>query len=139
QSRVSRAVMSITDEAVRTVLRTEGSAEVYPSPQRYGLRADAGALVGGEGHPAPRRPAILGRMLAISRDEDGNMPQVGQFAQMSMQPHNEHLRSIAARFCAETSLPLSSIGIVQDNPSSAEAIYAAKEDLVIEAHATSNM
>ncbi len=40
---------------------------------------------------------------------------------------------IASRFSGETSIPLGSLGVVQDNPSSAEAIYAAKEDLVIEA------
>src|SRR5690606_5719339 len=68
QSRVSRAVMSITDEAVRTVLRTEVSAEFYTSPQRYVLGADEEAFVDEEGNPAPRWQAILGRMLAISRD-----------------------------------------------------------------------
>src|SRR5699024_728576 len=37
RSRISRPIMSITDEAVRTVLRTEVSAEFYTSPQRYVL------------------------------------------------------------------------------------------------------
>jgi len=40
---------------------------------------------------------------------------------------------IATLFAAETSLPVSALGVVQDNPSSAEAIYAAKEELIIEA------
>lgn len=139
RSRISRPVMSITDEAVRTVLRTEVSAEFYTSPQRYVLGADEDPFVDGSGQPVPRWQAILGRVWGISRDEDGNAPTVGQFPQMTMQPHTDHLRSIAARFASETSLPLSSLGIVQDNPSSAEAIYAAKEDLVIEAKDTAAM
>lgn len=129
RSRVSRPVMSITDEAVRTVLRTEVSAEFYTAPQRYALGLDDDAFEGGK----PGWEAVLGRLFTVSKDEDGDVPTVGEFRQMSMQPHTDMLRSIAARFAAETSLPLSSLGIVQDNPASAEAIFAAKEDLVIEA------
>ena len=35
QSRISRAVMSLTDSAVREALRTEVSAEFFTSPQKY--------------------------------------------------------------------------------------------------------
>src|SRR5690625_4620119 len=129
RSRISRPVMSITDEAVRTVLRTEVSAEFYTAPQRYALGLEEDAF----GDEGPGWLSILGRMFTVGRDENGDLPTVGQFPQQSMQPHNEHLRMIAARFAGESSLPLGSLGIVQDNPDSAEAIYAAKEDLVIEA------
>jgi hypothetical protein len=61
------------------------------------------------------------------------MPQLGQFPQSSPQPHTDQLRSLAAMFCAESSLPLNALGIVQDNPSSADAIEAAERDLIIEA------
>lgn len=40
RSRISREVMSITDTAVRTMLRMEVSAEFYSSPQRYLIGAD---------------------------------------------------------------------------------------------------
>jgi len=50
-----------------------------------------------------------------------------------MQPHIDYMRSLAAQFSGVTNVPLSSLGVVSDNPSSAEAIYAAKEDLVIDA------
>ena len=134
-SRISRAVMSITDSAVRTVLRSEVSAEFFNSPQRYVLGAEEGAFAG----DAAKWKAIIGRLLAISRDEDGELPQVGQFSQQSMQPHMDQLRGWAALFAGETNLPVSSLGIVQDNPASAEAIYAAKEDLVMEAAAANRV
>ncbi|MDY3970722.1 MAG: phage portal protein, partial [Atopobiaceae bacterium] len=67
------------------------------------------------------------------KDDDGDVPQFGQLTQGSMQPHIDYMRSLAARFSGETNVPVSELGIVQDNPSSAEAIYAAKEPLVIEA------
>ena len=77
----------------------------------------------------------MGRMLMYpdAGDDQGNDLQVGQFPQISMQPHADQMRMWASLFAAETGLPVGSLGIVQDNPSSAEAIFAAKEDLVIEA------
>jgi hypothetical protein len=146
--------MSITDSAVREALRTEIAAEFYTTPQKYLLGADDGLfgeriLVGGtdgqiEGainaEPRPsamihgsKWDAYLGNVLAISRDENGELPTFGQLPQMTMQPHMDYIRSLAARFAGETSIPVSSLGIIHDNPASAEAIYAAKEDLIIEA------
>lgn len=129
RSRISRSVMSITDEAVRTVLRTEVSAEFYTAPQRYVLGLEEDAF----GEDGPGWQSILGRLFTVGRDENNDLPTVGEFRQMTMQPHTDHLRSIASRFASEASLPLGALGVVQDNPDSAEAIYAAKEDLVIEA------
>jgi hypothetical protein len=43
------------------------------------------------------------------------------------------LRQLAAQFAGETGVPLNSLGVVQDNPSSADAIYAAKEDIIVDA------
>ena len=128
-SRISRAVMGLTDAGLRTLARSESHAEFFASPQRYALGADQEAFGGKQ----ERWNAVMSRLVAISKDEDGDLPTLGQFPQMSMQPHFDHLRTLAALFAGETSLPLSSLGIVHDNPSSAEAIYAAKEDLVIEA------
>lgn len=133
QSRITRAVMSITDEAVRTVLRTEIAAEFFSGPQRYVLGADPEAFEDATGRQRTGWESIIGRVLAISRDGDGELPTVGTFDQMSYQPHLEHMRAIAMRFAGATNLAVGSLGVVTDNPSSAEAIYAAKEELLIEA------
>jgi len=135
RSRVSRAVMSLTDAGLRTLARSEAHAEFFASPQRYALGLDEEAF----GSKKDRWDAVMSRFLSISRDENGDLPTLGQFSQMSMQPHFDHLRTLAALFAGETSVPLNSLGIVQDNPSSAEAIYAAKEDLVIEARAATDV
>jgi hypothetical protein len=131
-SRISRPVMALTDSAVRTLLRTEVSAEFFSAPQRYVLGADEDAFVDPDGNPVPAWQAVLGRLFAVSRDENDQVPTVGQFPQQSMEPHLAQIRSLASLFAAETSLPVGSLGIVQDNPSSAEAIYAAKEELIVE-------
>ena len=127
QSRITRAVMSITDSAVREALRTEISAEFFTSPQKYLLGADRDAF-----EQTTKWEAYIGNIFAVGRDENGDLPQFGQLSQGSMQPHTEYMRSLAARFSGETNVPISQLGIIHDQPASAEAIYAANEPLIIE-------
>lgn len=129
RSRITRAVMYQTDAAMRTMLRTEVGAEFYNAPQRYALGADEDAFKADDGSTVPAWTVMLGRLLTLTRDEEGELPQVGQFAQQTMQPNVEQLRSIAQMFASEASLDVGSLGIVQDNPSSAEAIRARHEEL----------
>lgn len=128
QSRITRAVMSLTDSAVREALRTEVSAEFFTSPQKYLLGADVDAFAN-----TTRWEAYIGNIFAVGRDADGNIPQYGQLSQGTMQPHTDYMRSLAARFSGETNVPVSQLGVIHDNPSSAEAIYAASEPLIIDA------
>ena len=128
RSRISRAVMSIIDNAVRTQARTELCAEFYSRPQRYLLGADEEAF-----KDQKKWDAYIGAIFAVSKDEDGDTPQYGQLAASSMQPHLDQLRSLASQFASETNIPVSELGVISDNPSSAEAIYAAKEPLIVEA------
>ena len=72
-------------------------------------------------------------MKGISRDEEGELPEVDVLPQQSMQPYVDQLRELAQEMAGALSLPVGSLGIVQDNPSSADAIYAAREELVTEA------
>lgn len=127
QSRINRAVMSITDSAVREALRAEISAEFFTSPQKYLLGADKDAF-----ELVDRWTAYTGNIFAVGRDEDNNIPEYGQLPQGSMQPHVDYMRSLAARFSGETNVPISTLGVIHDNPASAEAIYAASEPLIIE-------
>ena len=127
QSRITRAVMSITDSAVREALRTEISAEFFTSPQKYLLGADRDAF-----EQTTKWEAYIGNIFAVGRSEDGDVPEFGMLPQGSMQPHVDYLRSLAARFSGETNVPISTLGVIHDNPASAEAIYAANEPLIIE-------
>lgn len=129
RSRISQGVMKITDEAIRTALRMEVTAEFYSAPQRYILGADESAFVGPNGEPKTGLEAITGRILALGRDGDDEVPTVGQFAQASMSPHTEMLRTIAAKFAGETSIPVNALGIIHDNPASDAAMHTAYLDL----------
>ena len=127
QSRITRAVMSITDSAVRESLRTEISAEFFTSPQKYLLGADRNAF-----ENRTKWEAYIGNIFAVGRDANGDIPEFGQLSQGTMQPHTDYMRALAARFAGETNVPISQLGIIHDQPASAEAIYAASEPLVIE-------
>lgn len=128
RSRISRPVMAITDSAVREALRSEVSAEFFTAPQKYILGADEDLF-----DDKPQWEAYIGCYMALTTNGEGDKPEVGQLPQGSMQPHVDYERQLAAKLSGETSIPISSLGIIHDNPSSAEAIYAAKEDIVIKA------
>ena len=132
RSVVSRAVMSITDDAMRTVLRTEVSAEFYSAPQLFLMGADPDGFTDDKGNPIPMWEMVLGRINSISKDEDGDTPSLQQISQQNTQPHIQQLQELAARFAGETSVPVSSLGIITDNAQSADAMLAAQKDLVVD-------
>ena len=136
---ISRPVMSITDDAVRTVLRSETSAEFYSAPQYLLLGADPDSFKDDDGNPIPVWEFIIGRINMLSKDEDGDVPKLEQISQQSVQPHIEQMRELACRFSGETNVPVSSLGVVTDNPSSAEAMHAAEKDLVIDCAAATRV
>ena len=123
RSRITPAVMYFSDGGVRTVVRSEVGGEFFAAPQRYGIGLDEAAF------DMNKWTAITGRFLGVSKDEDGDLPQVGQFPQHSMQPHTEHLRMWAAQLSGEASIPINELGFVSDNPSSDAAIQSQRDPL----------
>lgn len=121
-SRISRANMSLVGSAMRTIKRSEVAAEFYSFPQKYvsGLAEDA---------QIDKWKATMSSMISFTKDEDGDRPVVGQFQQQSMTPHIEQLRMFASLFAGENGLTLDDLGFPSDNPSSAEAIKSAHENL----------
>lgn len=122
-SRISRACMDYARSAMRTVKRSEISAEFYSFPQKYatGLAQDAQQMDSWK--------ATMSAMLSFTKDEDGDRPTLGQFQVGSMTPHMDQLKGLASLFAGETGLTLDDLGFVTSNPSSAEAIKAAHENL----------
>ena len=127
QSRITHAVMSITDSAVRCALGGDISFQFAVAPQKYLIGADKEAFA----HKT-RWEAYIGNIMAVGADGNGELPKFGQLTQASMQQYVDFMRSLAARFSGETNVPISQLGVIHDNPASAEAIYAASEPLIIE-------
>lgn len=129
-SRISRACMSITEAAVRTIKRSEISAEFYSYPQKWATGVDPDA------NDLDKWRACISMMLTMSKDEDGDKPQLGQFQQQSMAPHTDQLKMFASLFAGETGLTVDDLGFVSDNPSSSESIKASHENLRLLARKT---
>lgn len=129
-SRISRACMSLVGSALRTIKRSEISAEFFSFPQKYvtGLDQDAGQL--------DKWSAAMSAMMKFSLNEDGqDHVKLGQFTQQSMGPHVEQLKMFASLFAGEVGLTLDDLGFPQSNPSSYEAIKASHENLRLTAKA----
>lgn len=129
RSRITRSVMNYVDDAQREMLNMTVAAAFAAAPQKFLMNASPKAMEAIKSSPFG---AYIGSIFAATPARDGQTPQFGQLAQGSMQPHVDYMRSLASQFSGSTGVPLSSLGVVSDNPSSAEAIYASKEDAVVD-------
>jgi hypothetical protein len=70
-----------------------------------------------------------GDALKISTNENGQIPQIGEFAQHAMAPFNDEILSFAKNFCADTKLSLANLSMSTSAPRSAEELEIASDDL----------
>lgn len=132
-SRISRACMALMNSAVRTLKRSEITAEFYSFPQKWvtNLAVDSDDIESKEN--LDRWKSTVSSYLVFEKDEDGDHPIVGQFSQQSVQPHLEQIRMLASAFAGEVGLTIEDLGFPQANPSSAEAIKASHSTLQLTA------
>lgn len=156
---ITPEVRGIIDKAMRDVLRMEVGAEFFTAPQRYILGADpslfdpvgyvaeqASGDVGGgedEGDDATTEPvhyadpqkmmrAYLGMFLALTRDAEGNVPQVGQFPAGDAGNFIAVFENDAQRFSGATNVPLGQLGVLSNTYTSSDALGAANDPLILE-------
>lgn len=127
KSRISNTVRRIIQEVGRLKRREEIAEEFYSLPQRY---------INGLAEGAKKDSALdsaIGKVWAITKDDDGDKPEIGQLAQMSIDQFETAKKDKARDFCAETGLTLRNLGYETANPSSAESLIAMSDDLLLEA------
>lgn len=129
-SEITPEIMSITDAACRTLLGMEVSREFFAAPQRYILGAAEGAFVDQEGEPLGAWETYIGRVLGLERDEDGNLPEVGQFAAGDPSAFTRVLDLYARIMASLLAVPPQMLGYTTDNPASADAIRSAESGLI---------
>lgn len=137
-SRISRAVMSLQDQAARTVIRMEAHSDIYAIPDLWMFGADESIFKNADGSQKTAWQVMMGRIKAIPDDPRppaGGNPRasVEQLGAQSPQPHLEALKQQAQLFSGETSIPLTSLGVSDmSNPTSADSYIASREDLIAE-------
>lgn len=129
-SRITRSNMAVMRSAVRTLWRSEISAEFYSFPQKYITNLDPASA-----DDFDKWKATISSFLYFERGEDGDHPILGQFQQQSMTPYTEQLKMFASVFAGENGLTLDDLGFTTANPTTAEAIKAAHENLRLTAQA----
>lgn len=130
RSEITPEVMSITDAACRRLMGMEVAAEFFGAPQRYILGAAESAFQDAEGNAKSAWETYIGRVLALERDEDGNVPAVGQFAAHDPTAMTRIIDLYARIMSAQFGLPPHMLGYTTDNPASADAIRSTEAKLV---------
>lgn len=130
RSEITRAMRSLQKNAVRTLAGWEIAREFFAAPQRYAMGANERSFVDKDGNPLTAWQAYVGRVWAMERDEDGNIPTVGQFPSGDPTAYFTGLRGLGSLFAAEAGLAVSYLGIPTDQPASADAIRAGDARLL---------
>ena len=156
---ITPEIIGIIDKAMRDVLRMEVGAEFFTAPQRYILGADSNLFsidrikeevsrsenaedaenddYDDDLEPLPTDPrkmmrAYLGAFLALTRDTDGNVPQVGQFPAADAGNFITVFENDAQRFSGATNVPLGQLGVLSNTYTSSQALDAANDPLVLD-------
>lgn len=129
QSRITKAVMSLTRAAVRTTWHMELSGAFYAMPKYAALGlTDAQFKAMRENKPK----FYMDSMMLFTRDKAGNVPELQQFSGNSPQPFIDELEYYAGQFCGATGVPMSSL-VDTGHYTSSDAMAAAANGLVIAA------
>lgn len=130
QTRITRTVRYLVDEVERTLRYMAVSSAIYAVPMIAALGLTDEQF---DAMAESKWMLRVGSWFLSTRDENGDHPDLQQFSGASPQPYVEAIQTYAKLFSGATGVPLNSLGIVQDNPSSAEAIAASREDVCVAA------
>jgi hypothetical protein len=129
RSDITPEIMSITDAACRTLLGMEVAREFFGAPQRYILGATEESFQAPDGTPKSAWETYLGRVLALERDEEGNVPTVGSFSAGDPQVYTTIIQAYSRIMSSLTGLPPHLLGFSTEQPASAEAIRSSEARL----------
>lgn len=73
--------------------------------------------------------AQTGDILKVGTNENGNIPQIGEFAQHALAPFNDSILMAARDFCTATKLTLNNLTLGSNAPQSPEALEIIGDDL----------
>ena len=128
-SRISKQVIDLVDDVLRVRLALVLSTAFYSVP----LRAILGLSDAMYDKLAESRWGTYLNPLLLATSNKGQVPQLQQLPSNSPDALIRLIEADAKLFSGATGVPLNSLGIVFDNPSSAEAIAESRKALTEEA------
>ena len=138
-SEITPELMSVTDAACRTLQGLEVAREFYSAPQRYILGATEADFQNPDGTPKSGWETYLGRVLALERDPEGNVPTIGQFTSYDPSTFTTVIDMYSKIVSSITGLPPHVLGYTTDNPASADAIRSTEMRLKLKADRKTRM
>ena len=139
RSEITPAIMATTDSACRTLLGMEIAREFYSIPHRYILGASESDFMNPDGTAKTALQMSMNKFLALERDEDGNLPTVGQFTAYDPGVFTKIIDEHAQLMASYTGFPPSYFGqVASANPASADAIRVSENGLVRRAEQCQN-
>lgn len=130
-TRITKDVRAIIDQVLSARLAIALTMALYAVPMRavLGLTQKMYEQL----KDKPQWAMYINPFLLATADKAGHSPTLDQLPSNSPQPLISVIEEQAKLFSGATGVPLNSLGIVQDNPSSAEAIVEARRDLIEDA------
>jgi hypothetical protein len=126
RSEISSALRYYIDNAARTMLGLEVSRELYSVPQKLILGATEADFQNPDGTTKSAWDTYITRVLALERDDEGNVPDLKQLTPYDPSVFTKLLDWLASAAAAEVHSPPQDMGLyTQGNPASAEAVQAS--------------
>ena len=130
-TRITKDVQSVIDDVLSVRLAIAVSRAFYAIPMRAVLGLTEGMYNALK--DKPQWSMYINPFLMATMDKQGHTPSIAQLPSNQPDALIRLIETDAKLFAAATGVPLQSLGIVQDNPSSAEAIVEARRDLIEDA------
>lgn len=122
QSVLTKAARSAIVDASRTARQAMIAAYYYNTKVDLILGADNDSAI-------DTIESQTGDIIKIGPNENGQIPQIGEFAQHAMTPFSDTILIAARNFCSDTKLSLANLGISSNAPQSTEALEIVSDDL----------
>lgn len=129
ESRITKAVRSLTRAAVRTSWHMELSGAFYAMPKYAALGLTDKQF---EAMAKNKPKFYIDSLMLFTRDKQGNVPDIQQFSGSDPTPFISELEYYAGQFCGATGVPMSSL-VDTGHYTSSDAMAAAANGLVIAA------
>jgi len=121
-SSITKELQSIIDGACRTLLGLEVARELYSVPGKVILGAAESDFQGADGKPKKAWETYITKVLALERDEDGNLPEIHQFTPYDPSVYTKIVEMYASQASGILAANPQDLGLyTQGNPTSAEA------------------
>ena len=121
RSAITPALRAIIQGASRTLLGLEVAREFYSVPQKAILGAAESDFINPDGSRKTAWEVYLHAVLALERDEDGNLPDIKQMQAYDPSVYTKVVEMYGAQASGELGLPPQYLGLyTEGNPVSAE-------------------